>query len=86
MRRNNFSKIKIAASPEEESEDVGTFDDFNLFVKNEKLLRGIFAYGFTRPSKIQALAVSPIREKKDLIAQSQSGTEKRVHFRLVFLK
>ena len=45
-------------------------------VKNEKLLRGIYAYGFEIPSPIQAKAIYPITCKRDIIAQAQSGTGK----------
>ena len=40
------------------------------------LLRGIYAYGFEKPSPIQRKAIKPILMKKDLIAQAQSGTGK----------
>ena len=45
-------------------------------VKNEKLLRGIYAYGFEIPSPIQAKAIYPMTCKRDIIAQAQSGTGK----------
>ena len=50
-----------------------TFDDFNL---KENLLRGIYSYGFEDPSDIQSEALPIIINKKDLIAQAQSGTGK----------
>ena len=50
-----------------------SFDTLSL---NEKLLRGIYSYGFENPSKIQHLAIPKIIEGKDLIAQAQSGTAK----------
>ena len=50
-----------------------TFDDMNL---PEALLRGIFAYGFEKPSKIQMRGIVPIATGRDLIAQAQSGTGK----------
>ena len=40
------------------------------------LLRGIFGFGFEKPSEIQKRAIVPIIEGKDVIAQSQSGTGK----------
>lgn len=40
------------------------------------LLRGIYSYGFENPSPIQKKAIIPMFEKKDLIAQAQSGTGK----------
>ncbi len=38
------------------------------------LLRGIYAYGFERPSLIQQRAIVPMTQGRDIIAQSQSGT------------
>lgn len=52
---------------------IDSFDDMNL---NMKLLRGIYAYGFEKPSKIQASAIVPITKGYDIIGQSQSGTGK----------
>ena len=40
------------------------------------LLRGIYAYGFEKPSAIQQRAIRPILRGRDIIAQSQSGTGK----------
>ena len=37
----------------------------------EDLLRGIYAYGFERPSAIQQRAIVPIIQGRDVIAQSQ---------------
>jgi superfamily II DNA/RNA helicase len=42
----------------------------------EDLLKGIYAYGFEKPSAIQARAIMPMKEGRDVIAQSQSGTGK----------
>ena len=50
-----------------------SFDDMGL---HENLLRGIYAYGFEKPSAIQQRAVKPIVEGRDVIAQAQSGTGK----------
>lgn len=43
---------------------------------NTSLLRGIYSHGFEKPSPIQSKAIKPIFDKKDLIAQAQSGTGK----------
>ncbi len=40
----------------------------------EELLRGIYAYGFEKPSAIQQRAIKPAMLGRDLIAQAQSGT------------
>ena len=45
-------------------------------VISEELMRGIYAYGFDMPSLIQRKALLTIFDKKDIIAQAQSGTGK----------
>lgn len=52
------------------NEVVDNFDDMNL---KEELLRGIYAYGFERPSAIQQRAIMPCIKEHDVIAQAQSG-------------
>jgi translation initiation factor 4A len=42
----------------------------------DNLLRGIYGYGFEKPSAIQQLAIRPIQQGLDVIAQAQSGTGK----------
>ena len=46
-----------------------TFDDMDL---KEDILRGIYSYGFEKPSSIQQRAIKPLIEGKDLIAQALS--------------
>lgn len=50
-----------------------TWDEMNL---NPELLRGIYSYGFDKPSPIQSQGIYPIKEGRDIIAQAQSGTGK----------
>ena len=52
-------------------ESIEAFDGMDL---PEELLRGIYAYGFEKPSAIQQRAIKPTMNGKDLIAQAQSGT------------
>jgi len=52
-------------------ETIETFDGMDL---PEELLRGIYSYGFEKPSAIQQRAIKPTILGKDLIAQAQSGT------------
>lgn len=52
-------------------EAVETFDGMDL---PEELLRGIYSYGFEKPSAIQQRAIKPTMMGRDLIAQAQSGT------------
>jgi len=47
---------------------------------DSSILRGIYAYGFEKPSPIQAQAIQPIIAGKDIIAQAQSGTGKTAAF------
>lgn len=47
---------------------------------SEELLRGIFSYGFEKPSPIQMKAIKPIMMKRDVLAQAQSGTGKTATF------
>jgi hypothetical protein len=46
----------------------------------EELLRGIYAYGFEKPSAIQQRAIKPTMLGRDLIAQAQSGTVSFKHW------
>jgi translation initiation factor 4A len=58
-------------------EKVDSFDNMGL---REELLRGIYSYGFERPSAIQQKAIVPTIRGKDVIAQAQSGTGKTATF------
>ena len=58
-------------------ESVESFDELNL---KSELLRGIYGYGFEKPSIIQQKAISPIINQNDVIAQAQSGTGKTAAF------
>ena len=50
-----------------------SFDQLGI---KENLLRGVYAYGFEKPSIIQHKAVPILMTGKDVIAQAQSGTGK----------
>jgi len=58
-------------------EAIETFDGMMI---PEELLRGIYAYGFEKPSAIQQRAIKPVMLGRDLIAQAQSGTGKTATF------
>lgn len=62
---------------------VPSFDDMRL---KEDLLRGIYAYGFEKPSAIQQRAIVPILDGRDVIAQAQSGTGKTAMISLITLE
>ena len=54
--------------------DLSSAPSFEAMGLKEELLRGIYHYGFERPSSIQQRAILPILKGRDVIAQSQSGT------------
>lgn len=54
-------------------EPIMAFDAMGI---KDDLLRGIYQYGFEKPSAIQQRAVVPIISGRDVIAQAQSGTGK----------
>jgi translation initiation factor 4A len=56
------------------------FDNWDELDLNSDLLRGIYAYGFEKPSPIQSKAIYPLMQGSDLIAQAQSGTGKTGSF------
>jgi ATP-dependent RNA helicase len=60
-----------------------TFDAMHL---KPDLLKGIYAYGFEKPSAIQQRAIRPIVRGRDVIAQSQSGTGKTAVFSIAALQ
>lgn len=60
-------EVEISSNWDEVS---AKFDDMEL---REDLLRGIYAYGFEKPSAIQQRAIKPTLMGRDVIAQAQSG-------------
>ena len=56
---------------------IQSWDELDI---NIDLLRGIYSYGFEKPSPIQQKAIVPIIKGRDLIAQAQSGTGKTATF------
>ena len=50
-----------------------SFDELDI---KENILRGVYSYGFEKPSIIQHKAIPVLMSGKDVIAQAQSGTGK----------
>ena len=63
--------------------EIKHWDDLNI---STNLLRGIYSHGFENPSEIQKKAIYPIINKKDVIAQAQSGTGKTGAFSISSLQ
>jgi translation initiation factor 4A len=57
-------------------DSVEVYTSFDSMGLPEKLLRGIFSFGFEKPSAIQERAIMPITQGRDVLAQAQSGTGK----------
>ena len=55
------------------TQSIENWDELDI---DPSILRGIYAYGFEKPSPIQCKAVSPMLSERDIIAQAQSGTGK----------
>ena len=69
--------------PTVELKSYFTFEEMGL---SEEILRGIYAYGFDKPSSIQQKAIVPIIRGGDVIVQSQSGTGKTAVFSIAALQ
>lgn len=73
----------MADEKTEEIVPVGSWDDMGL---NQELLRGIYAYGFEKPSEIQQRGIPSILTGKDCICQAQSGRGKTATFTVSVLQ
>ncbi|WP_411024971.1 DEAD/DEAH box helicase, partial [Salmonella sp. s54836] len=69
----NWNKLDVAEM----------FDNMNL---KDDLLRGIYSYGFEKPSAIQQRGIIPCIKGTDIIAQAQSGTGKTATFAISILQ
>ncbi|ESQ47917.1 hypothetical protein EUTSA_v10020832mg [Eutrema salsugineum] len=64
---------KLVFETTEGIEPITSFNDMGI---KEDVLRGVYEFGFEKPSAIQQRAVMPILQGRDVIAQAQSGTGK----------
>jgi translation initiation factor 4A len=88
INRNEIVTKPASDTVDDEASNVTNDQDANYTPKefdkwedlegviSEELMRGIYAYGFDSPSLIQRKALLTIFDKKDIIAQAQSGTGK----------
>nr|CAD7442124.1 unnamed protein product [Timema bartmani] len=81
VQTEDLSNVEFETS--EDVEVIPTFDSMGL---REELLRGIYAYGFEKPSAIQQRSIKPIVKGRDVIAQAQSGTGKTATFSIAILQ
>jgi len=88
INRNEINTNPVSDNVDETASNVTNVEDNSYIPKefdkwedlegviSEELMRGIYAYGFDSPSLIQRKALLTIFDKKDIIAQAQSGTGK----------
>jgi hypothetical protein len=74
---------ETSADEKDEIKVYTSFDEMNL---KDDLLRGIYAYGFEKPSAIQQRGILPIVSGRDTVAQAQSGTGKTGAFAISILQ
>lgn len=72
-----------APEPDYEDDVCTSFDSLPL---DERLLRGIYSFGFEKPSAIQMRGIKPIIDGHDTIGQAQSGTGKTATFVIAALQ
>lgn len=65
------TEIDITAPPKE----FDKWEDLDGIL-NEDIMRGVYSYGFDSPSLIQRKALLTMFDRRDIIAQAQSGTGK----------
>ena len=73
-------------SLENNSENIEIYDTFEDLDLKDNLLRGIYGFGFEKPSAIQQKAIMPFLKGHDIIAQAQSGTGKTATFAISLLQ
>lgn len=66
--------------------DTTVYDDFEKMGLDEKILRGVYAYGYEKPSAVQQRAIVPCTRGRDVVAQAQSGTGKTATFSIAILQ
>ena len=69
-----------------ETNNVESYTKFSEMGLNSNILKGLYAYGFEKPSNIQQKGIIPFINGKDIIAQSQSGTGKTATFSIGVLQ
>lgn len=71
---------------EDTKEKIVVYESFDDMGLQENILKGIYAYGFEKPSSIQKRAIVPLAQGNDIIAQAQSGTGKTGTFSIGILE
>ena len=74
------------ASAEAKHAFTAVCESFDTMGLSDTVLRGVYAYGFERPSEVQKKAIAPVIAGNDCIVQAQSGTGKTATFSIAALQ
>ena len=73
MTKSNNDSDKQKKEHKNWIEVHSSFEEMDL---DDNILRGVYSFGFERPSGIQQRSIMPIIQGHDIVAQAQSGTGK----------
>jgi superfamily II DNA/RNA helicase len=73
---NTSSSATVSESTDPIATGLTVYTEFSDLGLTDNIVRGIYSFGFEKPSPIQRVAIRPMMDKSDLLAQSQSGTGK----------
>jgi ATP-dependent RNA helicase len=76
----------LVSSTDKGEENLVTYRTFEEMKLKEDVLRGVYSYGFEKPSVIQQKGIVPMIQGRDLLAQAQSGTGKTATFAISLLQ
>ena len=83
MEENSMEENTMEKNTIERNKEIENWDELNL---KEDILRGIYSYGYEKPSDIQKKSIPNIINKRDVIAQAQSGMGKTASFSISTLQ
>lgn len=72
--------MSVQCVNQNKNEIVTQYENWDDLQLSENLTRGIYAYGFEKPTPIQGKAIGPIIATRDIVGQAQSGSGKTGSF------
>jgi len=82
----NNSEVSEILETDSEKHKIKTYTSFDDMGLKPDVLKGVYSYGFEKPSAIQQKAIVPLAKGYDIIAQAQSGTGKTGTFTIGVLQ
>lgn len=89
IKELNETHLENLSLPQNESltsENLPIFKSFDDLKLRDNLRRGIYSYGYERPSAIQSKGIYPITQHRDVIGQAQSGMGKTATYSIGLLE